>query len=164
MKKIQEVRQEMPKLKTKPLPFHVDLGGHERVNRALARKLWAWGLPVRIDAGNGAARLEKPAAVPEKTWPEPAGPFYAACLRAAPECAKPTRYRNAVFLVPSGSMCVHLGFADGSNPFVKYGTCMELFYELRAWSMAYSIGTEASGTDRVAAFRLESRRAPGPLF
>lgn len=154
----------MPRPKAKPLPFRVDLGGHERVNRALARKLWAWGLPVRIDAGNGAALLEKPAAVPEKTWPEPAGPFYAACLRAAPECAKPTRYRNAVFLVPSGPMCVHFEFADGSNPFVKYGTYMELFHELRAWSTGYSIGVKASGTDRVAAFILRTRGTPAALF
>lgn len=151
----------MPKMKSAPLPFHKDLNGSERVNRALARKLWSWGLPVRQDSGKGAVLLEKPAGVPAAG--AKAG-FDAACAAAAGKPYAPEA-RKCVYLIPWGRMALHLSFRDGSNPFVKYGTAEELLYELQAWSHRYRIRPEAGSVDSVASFMLdENDPCPKGLF
>lgn len=155
----------MPKKRSKPLPFNQDLGGVQRINRALARKLWSWGLPVSIDAGKGAVTLPRPGSIPENGPAGQDGPFRRACAAAATDSARPAVWRDSIFLTPYGNMCLHFEFADGSNPFVKYGTPVELYYELQAWSHGYRITAAAStGTAMIAAFRLEEKRRKAPLF
>lgn len=141
----------MPKMKSAPLPFRRNLNGSERVNRALARKLWSWGLPVRQDSGNGAVPLVKPACVPAAG--AKAG-FDVACAAAAGRPYAPEA-RKCIYLVPWDRMALHLSFRDGSNPFVKYGTAEELLYELQAWSRGYRIRPETSSADSVASFMLD---------
>lgn len=159
----------MPKMKQAPLPFHKDLNGYERVTLPFARKTWTWGLPIRLDAGRGAVLLKKPDIIPEDG---PKDAFDDACL-AAMGLPSGTPFtvslkRKCTFLLPWGVMGIHFEFEDGSNPFLKYGTAVELMPELYAWSRRWLIGPVAGKTDAVSCFRLREKDpvpglfAPGP--
>lgn len=154
----------MPKTKQRPLPFHVDLNGWERVTRAFARKLWSWGIPVFQDCGRGASRLPAPYEAPAK---DAKGGFDAACLSAAGENGPFTEAlrRKCTYLVKSGTMALHFTFKDGSNPFVKYGQPVELLPELWAWSKRYAMRADPASDPSIAQFELEERcPAAGSLF
>lgn len=154
----------MPKLRGKPLPFHKDLNGKERVNKSMARKLWSWGLPVWADAGYGAKLIARPGGIPAQENTVEA--FRAACASAEPCCSDESRWKKAVFLSPYGPMCLHFEFDDGSNPFVKYGRPIELLYELNAWHRGgYKIRTTVSDEPTIAAYRLGAAGdRTAPLF
>lgn len=150
----------MPRMKKMPLPFGTDLNGHERVTRPFARKAWSWGLPVRLDTGRGAVLLKKPDKIPE---PDPKYRFDEACAAAMGlQSGTPmteSLKRRCVFLVPWGTMAIHFEFADGSNPFVKYGVAVELMPELYAWSRRWDIEPLPGTHDAVSLFRLTERDA-----
>lgn len=158
----------MPKTKTKPLPFHTDLNGRERVNRAFARKAWSWGLPVWQDSGKGARRLMPPDYVDEDRLM-----FNITCLEAmgldgSRGYLTETERRKCIYLIPYGTMGVHFEFTDGSNPFVKYGTAVELIHEVWAWSRSHGVKPKYqndSDGGSIAYFTLEPFQASvPPLF
>lgn len=151
----------MAKARQKPLPFHQDLNGYERVTRAFARKAWSWGIPVWQDAGDGAKLLSRPGHVPVR---EAKNAFDQQCLAAGPWNEDPRsgqffpkHGRQCVYLIHFGLMALHFEFEDGSNPFVKYGTAIELIYELQAWSYLYHIKTKAASDTHIIAFMLRLR-------
>ena len=163
----------MPKRTSRPLMFQTDLNGRERVDRRFARKAWAWGFPVWQDAGRDAMLLLPPAQVPVPAAMEE---FNRVCWEALPHAVKinvpewrsELRSRCA-YLIHFGPSALHLLFADGSNPFVKYGSVKELQIELEAWSRRYGIRRLDSGCEDVVSYKLTEKIngmpelfAPGP--
>lgn len=146
-----------------PLPFNRQLGSSalQRVRKPFAQRAWSLGLPVWLDAGNGAVLLERPASVPS---PGKKQGFEDANLKAAGKDRRtpPAIPRGAIWLVPYGPMCLHFVFDDKSNPFVKYGTVQELACELESWSVRWRMKpfqSERAETS-VAHFSLAEKNPP----
>lgn len=163
----------MPKRTSRPLMFQTDLNGRERVDRRFARKAWAWGFPVWQDAGRGAMLLPPPVQIPVPAAMEA---FDRVCWKALPRSVKSSEpeWRSGlrsrcVYLVHFDPSALHLLFADGSNPFVKYGSIKELQIELEAWSRRYGIRRLNSDCENVINYKLTEKTrdmpelfAPGP--
>lgn len=158
----------MPKTKRAPLPFNQRLGSSalQRVRKPFARKAWALGLPIWLDAEKGAILLRRPVCIPCR---DKKSEFEEACLKAfaGDKPVPQTMPKDAIWLAPYGPVCLHFMFDDGSNPFVKYGTVQELVCELESWSVRWllkPIQSETADT-HVSHFSLmEKNPAPKGLF